>query len=252
MTKPLNAKHALVTGGGSGIGAAIAARLAALGARVTLVGRSAEKITAMAAELGAPARAHVCDITDEAAVSALFASLGPVDILVNNAGAAQSAPFHKTGDDLWRTMMAVNLDGPFYCARAALPAMRKAGWGRIITVASTAGITGYAYVAAYCAAKHGVVGMTRALALETARDGITANCLCPGYTQTDLVAETIDNIVAKTGRTPEEAYQELAKTNPQGRLVQPGEVAAAAAWLCLPGSDAITGQAIAIAGGEVL
>jgi NAD(P)-dependent dehydrogenase (short-subunit alcohol dehydrogenase family) len=177
---------------------------------------------------------------------------GRVDILVNNAGQAASAPFGKTDAALWRRMLDVNLTGTFHCTQAALPAMLEAGWGRVVNVASTAGLVGYRYVAAYVAAKHGVVGLTRALALEVAARGVTVNAVCPGYTETDMVREAIANIVAKTGRDEQQARAGLAAGNPQQRLVQPEEVANAVAWLCLPESAAMTGQAIAVAGGEVM
>ena len=180
------------------------------------------------------------------------ARFGEIAILVNNAGQAASAPFLKTDPALWRRMMAVNLDGTFHCTQAALAGMLAAGWGRIINIASTAGLTGYGYVTAYCAAKHGVVGLTRALAVEIATKGVTVNAVCPGFTDTDIVKEAVANIVAKTGRTAEQAQAELASRNPQKRLVRPEEVANAVAWLCLPGSEAITGQAIAVAGGELM
>jgi len=175
-----------------------------------------------------------------------------MEILINNAGQASSAPFLKTDAELWRRMMTINLDGTFHCIQEALPGMLAAGWGRIVNIASTAGLIGYPYVTAYCASKHGVIGLTRALALELAAKGVTVNAVCPGFTDTDIVKDAVANIVAKTGRTPEEARAQLAAQNPQKRLVQPGEVANAVAWLCLPGSDAITGQAIAVAGGEVM
>jgi NAD(P)-dependent dehydrogenase (short-subunit alcohol dehydrogenase family) len=177
---------------------------------------------------------------------------GEPSILVNNAGVARSAPFHRADDAQWREAIDVNLMGAVHCTRAALPAMVKAGSGRIVNVASTAGLKGYAYVAAYCAAKHALVGLTRSLALETATTGVTVNAVCPGYTETDILAETVDNIVAKTGRTAEAARAELAAANPMRRFVDPAEVADAVAWLCLPSSAAITGQAIAVAGGEVM
>jgi NAD(P)-dependent dehydrogenase (short-subunit alcohol dehydrogenase family) len=233
----LAGKHALVTGGARGIGAAIAGALAAQGARVTVVGRSTQ---------------IKADVSDPQAAAAAFEQAGPVDILVNNAGQAASAPFLKTTDELWRRMMSVNVDGTMYCSRAALPAMIEKGWGRIINVASTAGVTGYAYVSAYCAAKHAVIGLTRSLALEVAAKGITVNAVCPGFTETDMLTATIANIVSKTGRTPEQAREELALRNPQKRLVQPEEVANAVVWLCLPGSEAVNGQSIVIAGGEVM
>lgn len=196
------------------------------------------------------------DVTIPGSVKKAFDSarehFGEVQILVNSAGSASSAPFLKTDVDLWRQMMSVNLDGTFYCVQAALPGMLAAEWGRIVNVASTAGLIGYAYVTAYCAAKHGVIGFTRALALELATKGVTVNAVCPGYTDTDMVKKAVANIVAKTGRTPQQARSELAARNPQKRLVQPEEVANAVAWLCLPGSEAVTGQAITVAGGEVM
>jgi NAD(P)-dependent dehydrogenase (short-subunit alcohol dehydrogenase family) len=254
----LSGKHAVVTGGTRGIGAAVTRVLLDHGARVTVLGRSTESQPGGALDFKrssglAYAKA---DVGDPAAVAHAFESArvrsGPVDILVNNAGQAVSAPFLKTDATLWRRMMTVNLDGTFHCIRAALPGMLSAGWGRIINMASTAGLTGYAYVAAYCASKHAVVGLTRALALEVATKSVTVNAVCPGFTNTDLLKETVANIVAKTGRTPEEARAELASRNPQKRLVQPEEVANAVAWLCLPGSEAVTGQTIAVAGGEVM
>ena len=251
----LEGRHALITGAGRGIGAAIAAQLAARGARVTLLSRSQAPLDDMFADRACAVSA---DVTDEAAVSRAFATaeqrLGPIDILINNAGSAESAPLARSDSALWRRMLAVNLDGVFFCTRAALPKMGERGWGRVITIASTAGLTGYAYVSAYCAAKHGAIGLTRALALETAKLGkdITVNAVCPGYTDTELTRETIARIQAKTGRSEAEALAELTRVNPQQRLVQPSEVAATVAWLCGPDTTAITGQAIAVAGGEVL
>ncbi|HEY5789496.1 MAG TPA: SDR family oxidoreductase, partial [Gammaproteobacteria bacterium] len=183
---------------------------------------------------------------------AAAAAAGPVEVLVNHAGAARSAPLQRTDLALWQQMLAVNLTGVFLCCRAVLPAMRERGWGRIVNVASTAGLRGYAYVGAYCAAKHGVIGLTRALALETAREGITVNAVCPGYADTEMTRATLENIRAKTGRSAEQALAELVRFNPQGRLVAPAEVAAAVAWLCAPDSAAVTGQAVAVAGGEVM
>jgi NAD(P)-dependent dehydrogenase (short-subunit alcohol dehydrogenase family) len=191
-------------------------------------------------------------VSDPRAVTAAFEQAGSVDILVNNAGQADSAPFSKTTDDMWRRMMSVNLDGTMYCSRAALPAMAENGWGRIVNIASTAGLTGYSYVTAYCAAKHAVVGFTRALALEVATKGITVNAVCPGFTETDMLTTTIANIVSKTGKTSDQARAELALKNPQRRMVRPEEVANAVLWLCLPGSEAVTGQSIVVAGGEVM
>lgn len=254
---PLSGRHAVVTGGGSGIGAAIAQELARQGATLTLVGRREQALRDTCA--GLPGSGHgicVADITDHAGIASAFAEAaaarGPIGILVNNAGAASSMPVSKTSAELWRDMLAVNLDGTFNCTQAVLAGMQQAGWGRIVNVASTAGLVGYAYVAAYCAAKHGVIGFTRALALEVARQGITVNAVCPGYTDTPLLDGAVNNIVSKTGRSSDDARTALAASNPQGRLVQPDEVAHTVAWLCLPASQAIHGQAVPVAGGEVM
>ncbi|MDE2287523.1 MAG: SDR family oxidoreductase [Burkholderiales bacterium] len=257
-TPALAGRHALITGGGRGIGAAIARCLQAHGARITLLGRSVDTLEAGARALRETGEAIyvTADVTDASTVRAAFAkaeaAFGPVSLLVNNAGQAAATPFLKTEAALWQRMLDVNLSGTFHCTQAALPTMLEAGWGRIVNVASTAGLTGYGYVAAYCAAKHGVVGLTRALALEVAKRGVTVNAVCPGYTETDIVQEAVANIVAKTGRTEAQAREELTRRNPQGRMVQPDEVADAVAWLCLPSAQAITGQAIAVAGGEVM
>jgi len=253
MAGSLEGLHAVVTGGGTGIGAAIATALAAEGASLTLMGRRHDRLAGHAATLPT-ARALACDVTDEDAVAARFAEAaalgGPVAILVNNAGAAESAPFQRTTLVQFRRMIDVNLTGAFLCSRAALGPMAAAGFGRIVNIASTAGLRGFPYVAAYCAAKHGLVGLTRALAQELVRQKVTANAVCPGYADTDLVQGAIDRIVERTGRSREAAAAELAKANPHGRLLQPREIAGVVAFLCRPDSGAITGQAITVAGGE--
>ncbi|OLP61704.1 3-hydroxyacyl-CoA dehydrogenase [Xaviernesmea oryzae] len=256
-------RHALVTGAGSGIGAAIARRLARDGARVTLAGRRAEPLQALADELAEEighGRALVAagfDVTDPhdiaAGLAAARAAFGPVSVLVNNAGEAPSAPFEKTGADLWAKVIDVDLTGVFNVTQAVLPDLKAHGEGaRIINLASTAGLKGYAYVSAYCAAKHGVVGLTRALALELARKNITVNAVCPGFTDTPIIARSIEAIMEKTGRSREATLAEFTAANPQARLVRPEEVADAVAWLAAPGAGAITGQAVAVAGGEVM
>lgn len=259
----LHNRHAFITGAGSGIGAAIALTLAQQGCRLTLAGRSHDKLQQQAEALRAqvPDVAIVLapmDITDPHAVQVgvqqAQARFGPVNFLVNNAGQAQSQPFARTDAELWQQMLDVNLSGTFHVTQAVLPGMLEAAScgtpGRIINIASTAGLMGYAYVSAYVAAKHGVVGLTKSLALELARKNITVNAVCPGYTETDIVQDAVCNIVAKTGQTEDQARQALAARNPQQRLVQPQEVAQTVLWLCAPGSDAINGQAIAIDGGE--
>lgn len=255
----LAGKHALVTGGARGIGAAVTRALAANGARVTMVGRASQPTAgelASAAQGAADLAYFSADVTDSASVARAFRDarlrFGPVHIAVNNAGQALSAPFLKTEVSLWRAMMAVNLDGTFHCMQAVLPDMLAAGWGRVVNVASIAGLTGYGYVSAYCSSKHAVVGLTRSVAVEVAAKGITVNAVCPGYTDTDMVKNGVANIVAKTGRTEEQALAEMTARNPQKRLIKPEEVAHVVAWLCLPGTESITGQAIAISGGEIM
>ncbi len=259
MSGELQGRHALVTGAGRGIGASIARRLAQAGARVSLVGRTAATLEAIRGDIqtaGGEAGCHVADITRreavDAAVGAARAAFGAIDILVNNAGQAASSPITKRDDAVWNDMLAVNLSGTYYFIQAVLPEMIRQDRGRIVNVASTAGLTGYAYVAAYCAAKHGVVGLTRAVAREVAARNITVNAVCPGYTDTDIVQSAAKKIAAVTGRSQGEAVAAMTKTNPQGRLVRPEEVANAVAWLCLPGSESVTGQSIVVAGGELM
>ena len=256
----LTGRHAVVTGGGRGIGAAIAAELARLGARVTLMGRTVrqleERAAALGAEFGAEAAAVVCDVAKAESVAQAFDSarqrFGDPYVLVNNAGQAAGAPFLETSCELWDRMLAINLTGQFLCARQVLPAMVAARAGRIVNIASTAGLKAYTNTAAYCVSKHGVVGLTRALALETAKLGITVNAVCPGYTETDMTQLAVDNLVAARGKTPEEARQMVVRVIPRGTIIQPAEVANAVAWLCSPGASAVTGQAIVAAGGEVM
>ncbi|HEX5389871.1 MAG TPA: SDR family NAD(P)-dependent oxidoreductase [Burkholderiaceae bacterium] len=249
-------RHALVTGGGQGIGAAIAQALVARGLNVTVLGRRLAVVQALADTDPEHLHAVSADVADAAQVAEAVASaearFGPVDVLVNNAGQAQTAPFLKMDLALWHQMLSVNLTGTLVCTQAVLPGMVTRGWGRVVNVASTAGQVGYAYVSAYCAAKHGVVGLTKSLALEMAKKGVTVNAVCPGYTETDIVRESIERVVAKTGRTAEEARAEFVKSNPQGKLVQPEQVADAVAWLCGEGAGAVTGQQISVAGGEVM
>ena len=264
MVHELQGRHAIITGAGAGIGAAIALGLAKAGCRLTLSGRSQNtlQVQAEALRVQVPEVAVLIatmDVADEHAVQAAVqqakARFGPVNILVNNAGQASSQPFAKTDAAMWQQMLNVNLTGTYHCIHAVLPGMLEAAKsgtpGRIVNIASTAGLKGYAYVSAYVAAKHGVVGLTKALALELARKGVTVNAICPGYTETDIVREAVQNIVSKTGKSEAEARQALAASNPQQRLVQPHEVAQSVMWLCAAGSDAINGQAIAIDGGEL-
>ena len=247
---PLAGRKAVITGGSRGIGRAIACRLLAEGAEVIVTGRDAEAVARTAEELRCPGK--VADATDAAAMRAVFASAGTVDILVNNAGAAVSKPFLKHDMADWEAMLGVNLTAAFLACQQVLPGMTTRGWGRIVNVASTAGLKGYAYTAAYCAAKHGLIGLTRALAIETARTGVTVNAVCPGFTDTDLTARAIETIVAETGRSAAEARAALARLNPQNRLVTPEEVAEAVAFLCRPDALGVTGQSLIIAGGEVM
>jgi NAD(P)-dependent dehydrogenase (short-subunit alcohol dehydrogenase family) len=245
--------HVLVTGGGRGIGRAIAAELTRAGATVTVLGRQRAALDEVIAA-GDAHFAEVADVADQAAVGTAVAKAAarqPIDILVANAGIAESAPFAKSDAALFQRMMAVNFMGVVHSIQAALPSMKDRPYGRIVAVASTAGLKGYAYVSAYSAAKHAVIGLVRSLALELANTRITVNAVCPGFTDTDLVAGSIDNIMKKTGRSREQAVAEFSKHNPQGRLVTPKEVADTVRWLCGEGAGAITGQAIAVAGGEI-
>jgi NAD(P)-dependent dehydrogenase (short-subunit alcohol dehydrogenase family) len=248
--------HAVVTGAARGIGAEIARALATGGAKLTLLGRRRDALQALVAEL--PGMGHgvvVADVSDPSQVAAAFAEArthGPIAVLVNNAGQAESAPFARTSLETWQRMMAVNLTGTFLCTQAVLPEMLQARWGRVVNIASTAGLKGYAYVSAYVAAKHGVIGLTRSLALEVAKKGITVNAVCPGYTETDILHDGIANVVGKTGMSETEARAQFTAGNPQGRIVQPREVADAVRWLCGDGAAAITGQSISVSGGEVM
>jgi 3-hydroxybutyrate dehydrogenase len=245
--------HALVTGGSRGIGREIALVLARAGATVTVVGRDRAKLNEAIAA-GAAHFADVADVADQGVLGAAIAKAiarQPVDILIANAGIAESAPFLKSDAALFRRMMDVNFMGVVHAIQPVLPAMKERTYGRIVAIASTAGLKGYGYVSAYSAAKHAVVGLVRSLALELATTRVTVNAVCPGFTETDLVSASIDNIVSKTGRSREQARDELSRHNPQGRLVTPAEVADTVLWLCGEEASAVTGQAIAVAGGEV-
>ncbi len=249
-------KTALITGGGRGIGRAIAVAFAREGIRVAVAARTAEQVEQVAHEIGNGAIALVCDVADPESVTRMFTELreqlGDADILVNNAGIAESATLVSTTDELWHRHLAINLSGTFYCTRAALPAMLKKGWGRVINIASIAGKTGAPYIAAYSASKHGVLGLTRSVALEVATTGITVNAICPGYVETDMVSRGIEQITTKTGRTAEEALDSLKKMSPQNRLVTVEEVAAVALLLASDEGRGINGQGINIDGGTVL
>ena len=257
--RPLAGRHAVVTGASRGIGAAIARELAWLGATLTIVARKDDSLAALEKTLLAEGAAGIerrtVDVTDRALIERAFdwtgSAFGPPAILVNNAGGAESAPFARTDALLWQRMLDLNLTSAYLCTRAMAPAMIEAGWGRIVNVASTAGLKGYAYVSAYVAAKHGLIGLTRALAVEFARTGVTVNAVCPGYTDTPMLGKAVATIAAKTKRSTEQAREDLAASNPMGRLIMPEEVAAAVGFLCLPSAATITGAALPIAGGEV-
>lgn len=261
-TLSMHGQHVLVTGGSRGIGLAISRGFLQHGAKLTIAARSQSSLDLAKQSLlrenfdAAQMQFLPVDVSDQDSVSECFHaarhSFGGISILVNNAGQASSAPMLKTDLAAWQHMLNVNLTGSFLCSQQALPDMLKQGFGRIINIASTAGLKAYPYVTAYCAAKHGVIGLTRALALELASKGITVNAVCPGYTETDLLHNALQNIMAKTGRSEHAARAELAAHNPQGQLISPKQVADTVLWLALPASSAMTGQALAVAGGEVM
>ena len=259
MTPPLAGKGAVVTGGGRGIGAAVARRLASAGARVIVAARSADQVTAVARDItaaGGAAWPRTCDVTDAASVAALadFAvkTLSHVDILVNNAGVAHSAPLHRITLEDWQRLFAVNVTGTLLCAQAFVPGMIERRWGRVVNIASVAGLSGAKYVAAYSASKHAVIGFTRCLADEVAAHGVTVNAVCPGYVDTEMTVESLNRIVEKTGISREQALEHILGRNPQHRLIAPDEVAHAVAMLCDEGARGINGQAIVIDGGAHL
>lgn len=256
-TARLAGRHAVVTGAGRGIGAVIAAVLAGEGVRVSLLGRDAGNLQRVSDDLGGEGRAFPigADLTDPPSVQNAFAvargRFGPVHLLVNNAGQAASAKFTDTDEALWSRLFAVNLTGTYLATRQAVPDMLAEGFGRIVNIASTAGLRGAAYISAYASSKHAVIGLTRSLAVEYASRNITVNAVCPGFVDTDIVKNAIIDIKSKTGRSDSEALAALLAANPQRRLVEPREVADTVMWLCRPGSESVTGQSIVLAGGEV-
>ncbi|MAI21967.1 MAG: SDR family oxidoreductase [Alphaproteobacteria bacterium] len=247
----LSGKRILVTGGGSGLGRVLAEDFAAAGGDVHICGRRPEPLQAVT-DATHGITAHILDVTDETATDAMFESIGHADIVIANAGIAESAPLHRTSTEMWHRIMAVNLTGCFLTFRAGLQQLRnaKCSWGRLIAISSITGLSGHRYASAYSASKHGVNGLVRSTAAELASSGITANALCPGYLDTEMTDRSIDNIIAKTGKSREDATGALAEMSPLGRLITPQEVSTAALWLCGPGSDAVNGQTIAINGGE--
>jgi NAD(P)-dependent dehydrogenase (short-subunit alcohol dehydrogenase family) len=247
---PLTAKLALVTGGGRGIGAAIARSLAGAGARVIVASRNETAVKSLAREIGGVGIA--VDLSNRAATDEMIASIQHVDILVNNAGIAESAPLAKTTDELWDRIMEVDSTAPFRLTRALVPGMITSGFGRVINIASNAGLTGYGYSSAYCAAKHAMVGWTRSLAMDLAKTGVTINAICPGWVETQMVEDAATRIAGKTGRSTEDAKASLSSMSPQKRMIQPAEVAHAALMLCSPDARGIHGQTIVIDGGAVM
>jgi NAD(P)-dependent dehydrogenase (short-subunit alcohol dehydrogenase family) len=251
VSTELHNKLALITGGGRGIGRAIALLFAQHGARVAVAARTREQVESVAREIGPDSLAVICDVSSPESVSEMFADIRP-DILVNNAGIAESSAFINTSDELWHRHLAINLTGTFYCTRAALPGMLEKGWGRIINIASIAAKAGAPYIAAYAASKHGVLGLTRSVALEVATSGVTVNAICPGYVDTEMVERGVERITTRTGRSAEEALDTLKKMSPQNRLVTPEEVAALVLLLASEEGRGINGQGINIDGGTVL